>query len=89
MTQAAQSALRRGASADPPEPLHRSLAHASDRTAHQECPILHSLQLRQQNHTRYPITVYAIQVLALTREGGRKEGRRGNRKGRARLSTCL
>jgi hypothetical protein len=49
----------------------------SHRDAHKERPILHPLQLRQQDHPRDPIKMYEVPLHASAREGGAEEGGRG------------
>jgi len=45
----------------------------SDRNVHQKCALLHTLQLREQNHPGHPIPMYKVPVLALAGEGGAAE----------------
>jgi hypothetical protein len=49
----------------------------SHRDAHEERPVLHPLQLRQQDHPRDPIEMYEVPLHASAREGGAEEGGRG------------
>lgn len=71
MTQAAQSALRRGKSAEDfarflPAQAHRltraTSSPRSDRAVHQERPVLHHLQLRQQDHPRRAVALHPLPV---------------------------
>ena len=65
MTQAAQGALRRGTlrpslGAGPKIRRVVDTDSYSDRDTYQKCPILHPLQLRQQNHPSHSIEMYKI-----------------------------
>jgi len=70
MTQAAQSALRRGRLIVP-DCCFRLIS--SYRAAYQERSILHPLQLRQQDHASYPISLHEVPVLAVAGEGSGEE----------------
>ena len=64
MTQAAQSALRRGELFLERTP--RADSGDSNRNTYEERPILHIVQLRQQDHSRHSVQMYKISVLAVT-----------------------
>lgn len=77
MTNAAQAALRRGSSSSQftlPRCLSSDLwfPTCSHRAVHQERPVLHHLQLRQQDHARDPESVHQVQVQSAAGSGGRK-----------------
>lgn len=77
MTNAAQAALRRGSSPSQstlPRRLSSDLWYStcSHRAVHQERPVLHHLQLRQQDYARDPESVHQVSVQPAAGSGGRK-----------------
>jgi hypothetical protein len=58
--------------------------HPSHRAIYQERPILHPLQLRQQDYACHPIEVYKVQVQPVAGKGGREKGQPGGRARRVR-----
>lgn len=61
----------------------------SHRDAHEERPVLHPLQLRQQDHPRDPIEMYEVPLHASAGEGGAEEGGRGGGEGGVSGRRCL
>lgn len=59
MTQAAQSALRRGELAPSDSCVEMSYPN-SDRTAYKERPVLHTVQLCQQDSACYTVEMYEV-----------------------------
>lgn len=89
MTNAAQGALRRGESSFVPyPPLQFRNQHivpcCSHRTIHEKRPILHPVQLRQQDHTSHPESMYKVPIQSSAGEGSREKGGSGGREGKVR-----
>ena len=80
MTQAAQAALRRGKLQYIILTVANKTMRFSDRTVHPKRPILHHLQLCEQDHTSNPIPLHSFSLQSITYQSRSIEAVRRHRK---------